>query len=69
LVLESLYGSPLVTVKELSKELGLSYSNANALVDRLCDLEILKEITGQRRNRIFTYESYLSLFKEQENVP
>ena len=69
LVLESLFGSPLVTVKELSKELGLSYSNANALVDRLCDLEILKEITGQRRNRIFTYESYLSLFKEQENVP
>lgn len=65
LVLESLYGSPLVTVKELSKELGLSYSNANALVDRLCDLEILKEITGQRRNRIFIYESYLSLFKEQ----
>ena len=68
LVLESLYGTPLVTVKELSKELNLSFSNANTLVDRLCDLEILKEITGQRRNRIFTYEPYLNLFKEQQEA-
>ncbi len=42
----------------------LSYTNANILVRELCNIRIVEEITGNKRNRAFIYEPYLSIFKE-----
>ena len=38
------------------------------MVDGLCALGILKETTGQRRNRVFAYDPYLAQFSDDETT-
>ena len=61
-VLESLYSKPAVSVNDVKDMLGVSYPNANALVERFVERGILSEITGQARNRKFLYAPYIHLF-------
>ena len=67
-LLEFLYQQPIVSVQMVQQRTGLSFSNANGLVGRLVDLGIMREITGGRRNRRFSYEPYLALFGEGEDL-
>lgn len=61
-LLNNLYGSPYVRIKDVEAITGLSNPNAIALIDRICKLGILKEITGRKRNKIFEYTSYVETF-------
>ncbi|MBW4687889.1 MAG: Fic family protein [Komarekiella atlantica HA4396-MV6] len=63
-LLESLYFRPIVTVELVQNIIQLSYPNANTLVKDLCDLGLLEEITGQKRNRAFAYQPYLKVFQD-----
>jgi Fic family protein len=63
-LLESLFKTPFLSVQGIKEITGISASNANALAAKFVDLGILEEATGQRRNRAFTYSSYLSLFED-----
>lgn len=63
-ILENLYKRPIVSVNAIQKLTGRSYPAANELVSRLTRLNILKEITARKRNRIFRYEPYIELFVE-----
>lgn len=67
-MLEALYFQPIASVEMLAHAGQLSYANANLLVKKLEVLGVLKEITGQRRNRLFVYAPYLDLFKDPEEV-
>lgn len=62
--LESLYQRPIFTVAVVSNYLSLSTQAANTLTERLVDLGLVTEITGNRRNRIFRYQPYIALFSE-----
>jgi hypothetical protein len=42
--------------------LGLTPRAANGLINDLERLDILKEITGFKRNRVYVFEEYLRLF-------
>jgi len=64
-LLEGLFKSPVVNVKDVKQMTGLSQPAANALANRLEELGILREITGRRRNRMFTFDRYLMLFGER----
>jgi Fic family protein len=64
-VLEQLYKKPIVSVKEVRELIGTTYPAANQLVDRMEQLGILKEITGQIRNRQFQYVPYINLFNTE----
>lgn len=55
---------PLLSVNEVSKRTGLSFPAANKALNTLDVLGIIQEITGQRRNRIFTYQAYLNILNE-----
>ena len=61
-VLERLYTAPIITVKGVAEVTGTSFTAANELMGRLVDHEILREVTGQARNRRFRYDSYVRLF-------
>ncbi len=61
-LLEHLYRRPSITVNAARDLLKISYPNANKLVDRLCQIQILYEITGRHRNRLFFYSPYIDLF-------
>jgi Fic family protein len=59
-----LYQKPVLSGSAISKLLDLTPRAGNALVNDLVRLDILKEITGFKRNRIFSFEEYLGLFRE-----
>ena len=63
-LLDSLYFKPIFKVEHAQEVTGLSYPNANTLIKDLCDIGILKEITGQKRNRAFAYDPYLQVFRD-----
>ncbi len=63
-VLEAMYQRPILSVKDIKEITGTSFAAANNLVARLTDLGMIREITGQVRNRRFRYESYIQLFEE-----
>ena len=59
-----LLGQPLVTIKEVQGICRLSAKSAGELVNLFITHGILKEFTGNFRNRIFIYEPYLNLFND-----
>ncbi len=63
-VLESLYFKPIFTVEHVANITNLSYPNANALIKQLIDIGLFQEITGQKRNRAFSYAPYLAVFQD-----
>ena len=66
-VLESLFQNPIITVKDVENITKTTYAAANTLIKRFERLDILKEITGNMRNRRFLYHSYASLFYDDES--
>lgn len=63
-LLESLYFRPIFTVEHAEAVTNLSYPNANTLIRDLSDIGLLQEITGQKRNRAFSYAPYLAVFRD-----
>jgi Fic family protein len=64
-VLEYLYQKPIVSVNDIRDLIGTTYPAANNLVDRMNQIGVLFEITGQMRNRQFLYRPYVDLFQEE----
>lgn len=67
-VLEHLYEHPIVSVKDVQDQIGTTYAAANTLVAKFVHSSILREITGQSRNRKFIYQSYIDLFRDDAEV-
>ncbi|MBX3478275.1 MAG: Fic family protein [Brevundimonas sp.] len=63
-LLERLYRDPYIEVNEAVRFLGVSFANANNIVLDLQGMGVLREATGQQRNRIFVYEDYIGLFRD-----
>ena len=63
-VLEHLYRHPIISVREAQGVIGTTFPAANDLVSKMVDLTILREVTGQARNRKFMYQSYINLFTD-----
>jgi len=62
-VMNDLYRSPIITVKDLMKSSGLNYSTANRLINDLVELKILTVPGGSGgRTRLFLFEDYLKIF-------
>jgi Fic family protein len=59
---------PRLTVSVAAERLGVAFPTANKLVERFCELELLEEITGRKRNRVFSYAPYLALFEEPKSL-
>jgi cell filamentation protein, protein adenylyltransferase len=55
---------PLVTLNQVRKRTGMSFPSAAKGMDALMQLSIARELTGQRRNRVFIYDRYLSILNE-----
>jgi Fic family protein len=61
--LQHLYSSPMVDSSDVVKLFEINISTALRLIDDFVRLGILKEITGQKRNRNFVFEGYVKLFR------
>jgi len=61
-LLIALYKKPVINVAQAAEILDVTPRAANALINDLIALGILKEMTGYKRNRIFMFQDYLELF-------
>ena len=62
-LLNFLYKTPIIKVKNVEVIAELKNPNALALISKFIKAGILKETTGKKRNRAFTYENYVKLFE------
>jgi Fic family protein len=62
-LLSELFKNPITQVKQVQAHLQISYKAANELVNDFVREGILKEMTGQSRNRLFVFDDYLKLFQ------
>lgn len=54
---------PRFTVERVRQQLGTSFPTANAAVQMLSELGIVTELTGQKKNRSYSYQPYIELMK------
>jgi Fic family protein len=59
-----LYTSPAVSAATVAEKIDVSIPTANALIQDFVKLEILKELTGGKRNRLFFFDEYIKLFRK-----
>jgi Fic family protein len=61
---EALKARPIQSMSAIREATGLSFPAVTSAVDCLVDLEIARELTGKRRNRLFVYDRYLAVLNE-----
>lgn len=64
-LLDHLFEMPITTVRTAEEYMGVSYVTASTTIQQMEDLGILKELTGQKRNKVYRYEPYIDLFSRQ----
>jgi len=62
--LEILFCHPVVSARDVEKQIRLSAKASNDILRDFVRLEILKEITGNKRNRLFVFETYLRILEK-----
>jgi len=61
---EALKKRPILSISRAVEETGLSPTTVASSISRMVDLGIAREITGRRRDRLFTYGPFLDLLSE-----
>jgi Fic family protein len=62
-LLRFLYREPITDTSDIATYLQINVSTASRLIDDFIKLNILIEVTGYKRNRIFAFDSYISFFR------
>jgi len=63
-VLDALKARPLISLNDAVRRTGVTFPTAAKGMAALVDLGIARELTGQRRNRVFAYQRYLAILNE-----
>lgn len=63
-VFDYLEQHPIIDIKRTASALGVSYNTVSSVVDKLIDLDILKETTNAARNRVYAYDAYLEILRQ-----
>lgn len=62
-LLQYLFNQPIIRAEDASKITQLSLVSTYKLIEDFIKIGILKETTGGRRNRIFSFDQYFKIFK------
>lgn len=63
-VLDALRQRPLCSLRQIGQSAGISFPTASKAMLALVEMGIARELTGQRRNRVFVYDAYLNILNE-----
>ena len=55
---------PIISITAACKELELTHPAVNKSLRKLEEMEIVREITGRQRNRLYLYEAYMAILSE-----
>ena len=61
-LINQLYKNPIVSSKDVASVLSVHPSTANRIIKDFENLDILTEITGYSRNRIYAFTEYINIF-------
>jgi len=61
--LQYLYSKPITDAGDVTQVLEINVSTAHRLIDDFIRLNILVEMTGFKRNRIFAFDNYIKIFR------
>jgi hypothetical protein len=64
LLIETLPGAPIVTVKSASELIGRSFERTSEAIDRLEEAGAIRRMTVGRRNRVFETPAVMAVFDE-----
>ena len=62
---ERLFDRPIVSIKDIAKIMNTTFPTASDICMKLAGMDILKEITGKERNKLFAYKKYLDILKQE----
>ena len=63
MIVEHLYQRPIIDVQKAKVITNLSLPSAYKLIEVMEKLNVIKEITGAKRGKLYLFEDYLKLFK------
>jgi Fic family protein len=63
-LLTALRERPVSSLGRLAEQSGMTFPTASKAMECLAELGIARELTGQRRNRVFVYDAYLGILSE-----
>lgn len=61
-LLRELYSQPVMSANDISMKLRITHQSASSLIRSFEEMGILREITGRKKDRLFVFSEYLSLF-------
>ncbi len=65
-LLEHLYDSPVLTAKNVQKKLNVSPQTSQKMLKAFIEQNILREVTGNKRNRLFIFHHYITLLEGKD---
>jgi Fic family protein len=63
-VVDLLFAQPVLTVRQVEAALNVNFSTAQRYVNQLEEAGLLREITGQARNRVYRADKVLHTIEE-----
>ncbi len=63
-VFQAFCNQPVLTIKAIQGISGLSFPAASKATEKLQSLDILEEMTGKKRNRVYRYTDYIAILNE-----
>jgi cell filamentation protein, protein adenylyltransferase len=64
-LLRQLYSQPVMSANDVAAKLDITHQSASSLIRSFVELGILKEITGRKKDRLYLFSDYLSLFNRR----
>lgn len=61
-IIDYLYNRPMINAEKVSEVAGISMPSSYKLIVELEKLDILKEVTGSQRGRVYVFDNYLNFF-------
>jgi len=61
-IMDFLYQKPMINASKIVELTNVSQATAYKIVEELVEMNILKEITGSKRGKIFVFDAYIKLF-------
>ncbi len=56
--------NPIIEIQKTADALGITFKTISDSIKRLCELGILVQNSGERRNRTFSYAAYIDILRE-----
>lgn len=66
---QALLKRPIATAGWLQKQTGMAPATIQTGLQKLEDLDIVKELTGKKRDRVYAYSSYIELLNQGNELP